>query len=55
MLTLRYAGDVASIEITDVKLALATLFRGTRELEAVIKKVDFANSSVILERVSVGA
>ena len=44
--------DVASIEITDGKLALATLFRETKEVEAVIKKVDFANSSVLLELVS---
>ncbi len=44
--------DVASIEMSDGKLTLATLFRETKEVEAIIKKVDFANSSVLLEMVS---
>lgn len=46
--------DVASIEMADGKLTLATLFRETKEVEAVVRKVDFANSSVLLEMVASG-
>ncbi len=43
--------NVASIEISDRKLTLNTIFGETRELEASIKKIDFANSNILLEMV----
>ena len=41
--------NVASIEISDQKLTLTPIFWETKEMEASIKKIDFANSSVLLE------
>ncbi len=43
--------DVASIEKVDGKLVLTTLFRESKEIEANIKKIDFVNSSIVLESV----
>ena len=42
--------EVALIEIHDKTLCLSTIFGEKKELEAVIKAVDFQNSSIILER-----
>jgi predicted RNA-binding protein len=42
--------DVALIEIRDKTLHLSTIFGEKKEIEAVIKAVDFQNSSVVLER-----
>lgn len=42
--------EVALIEIRDKKLRLSTIFGEKKELEAVIKAVDFQNSNVVLER-----
>jgi predicted RNA-binding protein len=42
--------EVALIEIRDKKLRLSTIFGEKKELEAVIKAVDFQNSSIVLER-----
>lgn len=42
--------EVALIEIHDKKLRLSTIFGEKKELEAVIKAVDFQNSNVVLER-----
>ena len=42
--------EVALIEIRDKKLRLSTIFGEKKELEAVIKAVDFQNSSILLER-----
>jgi predicted RNA-binding protein len=42
--------EVALIEISDKKLRLSTIFGEKKELEAVIKAVDFQNSNVVLER-----
>jgi len=42
--------DVALIEIRDKVLCLSTIFGEKKEMEAVIKAVDFQNSSIILER-----
>lgn len=44
--------NVAVIDISAGKVTLTTLFRETREIEAKINKIDFANSSVTLERVT---
>jgi len=41
--------NVASIDILGEKLTLTTIFRETKEVEASIKKVDFANSNILLE------
>jgi len=43
--------DVASIEISDQKLTLTTIFWETKEIAANIKRIDFANSKVLLEEV----
>jgi len=43
--------NVASIEISDQKLTLTTIFWETKEMAASIKKIDFANSSIFLEEV----
>ncbi len=43
--------NVASIEISDKKLTLTTIFRETKEIEANIKKIDFTNSNILLETV----
>ncbi len=43
--------NVASIEISDQKLTLTTIFWETKEMEASIKKIDFANSNIFLEEV----
>ena len=43
--------NVAAIEISGQKLTLSTILMETKEIEAKIKKVDFANSKVILEPV----
>ncbi|MBM4463079.1 MAG: CooT family nickel-binding protein [Chloroflexi bacterium] len=42
--------DVALIEIRDKTLRLSTIFGEEKEIEAVIRTVDFQNSSVVLER-----
>jgi predicted RNA-binding protein len=42
--------EVALIEIHDKTLRLSTIFGEKKEIEAVIKAVDFQNSSVVLER-----
>ena len=42
--------EVALIEIRDKTLRLSTIFGEKKELEAVIKAVDFQNSSIILKR-----
>lgn len=44
--------NVASIEISDEKLTLTTIFWETKEIAANIKKIDFANSNVHLEEVN---
>lgn len=41
--------NIASIEISEGKLTLTTIFWETRELTASIKKIDFANSNIHLE------
>lgn len=43
--------NVASIEISDKKLTLTTIFWETKEIAANIKRIDFANSKVLLEEV----
>ena len=43
--------NVASIEISDQKLTLTTIFWETKEMEASIKKIDFANSNILLEEI----
>ena len=42
--------DVALIEIDNKTLRLSTIFGEQKEIEAIVKEVDFENSSVILER-----
>ncbi len=41
--------NVASVEITEEKLSLTTIFREKKEMTANITKIDFASSSVYLE------
>ena len=41
--------SVASVELSDENLVLTTIFRETKEIEANIKMIDFANSRIILE------
>ena len=41
--------SVASMKIVGNKLILDTIFKETKEIEASIKEVDFANSSIHLE------
>jgi len=41
--------SVASVEPSDENLVLTTIFRETKEIEANIKMIDFANSCIILE------
>ena len=41
--------SVASVEIEGNKLILNTIFRETKEVEANIKEIDFANSNILLE------
>ena len=43
--------NVASVEISDKKLTLTTIFRETKEIEANIKQIDFTNSNILLEMV----
>ncbi|OGO04577.1 MAG: hypothetical protein A2Y91_08035 [Chloroflexi bacterium RBG_13_54_8] len=42
--------DVALIEVGDNMLCLSTIFGEKREIEAVLKEVDFQNSRIVLER-----
>ncbi len=42
--------DVASVESKDSRVRIANLFGETREVEAVIREVDFQNGSIVLER-----
>lgn len=42
--------EVSLIEIEDRRLLLLSLFGEKKEIEAEIKKIDFQNSSVILEK-----
>ena len=42
--------DVSKVEIDGKQIRVATLFGDTRELEAVIREVDFQNGSIVLER-----
>lgn len=44
--------DVAFIEIDNKTLRLSTIFGEQKDIEAIVKEVDFENSSVILERPS---
>ena len=41
--------SLTSVEILDNKIVLTTIFGEAKEIEASIKKVDFKNSSIILE------
>ena len=41
--------SVASVEILDNGLILNTIFMETKEIKANIKKIDFANSNILLE------
>ena len=41
---------VAFVEVGDKRLLLTTILREQREIEADIRAIDFANSSIILER-----
>jgi predicted RNA-binding protein len=42
--------DVATMESKDGRVRIANLFGETRELEAVIREVDFQSGSIVLER-----
>lgn len=42
--------DVALIEVSGNRLRLSTIFGEKKEVEAVLKEVDFENSRVVLER-----
>lgn len=42
--------EVALIEIDDKTLRLSTIFGERKEMEGVIKSVDFQNSTVIVEK-----
>ena len=42
-------GEVVSAEQLGDTLVLTTLFRETREVKARVKRIDFADSSIILE------
>ncbi|MBW2273337.1 MAG: CooT family nickel-binding protein [Deltaproteobacteria bacterium] len=42
--------DVASVDCKDSRVRIANLFGETRELEAVIREIDFQNGSIVLER-----
>ena len=44
--------NVASVEILDKKLILTTIFSETKEIEANIRKINFADSNIIVERLS---
>ena len=41
--------EIASVEVSDGKLLLRTIFGEREEIKASIKQVDFVNSSIILE------
>lgn len=41
--------NVTSVEISEKKLILTTIFRETKEIDANIKRIDFANSNILLE------
>ncbi len=43
--------DVSTVETMGNRVRVGTLFGDTRELEAVIRSVDFQNSSIVLETV----
>ena len=42
--------EVSLIEIEDRRIILSSLFGEKKEMEAEIKKIDFQNSSVILQK-----
>jgi len=41
--------ELASVEVSEGKLLLRTLFGERKEIKASIKQVDFVNGSIILE------
>ena len=41
--------EIASVEVSEGKLLLRTLFGEREEIKASIKQVDFVNGSIILE------
>ena len=41
--------QVVSVEQLGEKLVLTTLFRETKEIRASVKRIDFSDSSIILE------
>ncbi len=43
--------DVATVEVEGAQVRVGTLFGETRELQAVIREVDFQNGSIVLEKV----
>ena len=42
--------NIVSVEISDSKLVLNTIFMEAREITANIKRIDFANSNILLEK-----
>ena len=44
--------NVASVEISAEKITLTTIFWETKEMQADIRKIDFANSNILLEEVT---
>ena len=44
-----FGENVASVEIVDDKLILNTIFSEAKEIRANIKRIDFANSNILLE------
>ncbi len=45
--------NIASLEVAGEKVTLTSLFRESRDIEARIRKIDFANSSILLEPVPI--
>ena len=41
--------NIASVEILGNKLILGTIFMEAKEIKARLKKIDFANSNILLE------
>ena len=46
--------SIALIEIDDTRLRLSTIFGDQKELDAVIKEIDFENSRIILVKTPAG-
>ena len=44
--------NVASVEISAEKITLTTIFWEKKEMQADIKKIDFANSNILLEEIT---